>query len=109
MVHDMDYRDLEKLARQEQEQDQDRRDTAIDTTSVEAVIADYEVKVFTLAIDLLEDPALASEVAEEVFLRINSESEALPVNSEDINKLIHRYTYEAALPKLLNKRSKPLH
>ena len=114
----MDYRDLEKLqalkASQEKAEQRDTPNSDSHTFSLDAIISDYETKVYTIAMDLLEDPGSASEVVEEVFIKLNTEAEALNLNDElmdeeELDRLIHGYTYAATLPRLLNKRNRPLH
>ncbi len=65
------------------------------------VFSEQKTKIYTLALDLTNDEAAARQVASQVFERLKGEM--LHRSPEAIDRLIHRLTYDAALPILLEK------
>jgi hypothetical protein len=66
---------------------------------LEDIVSRYEVTVYTLAMHLTGDETSAKKVVLDVFIRYAHQ--AHKHLEESLDSLIHRYTYDAALPCLL--------
>lgn len=66
---------------------------------VSGLIEKYEVTVFTLAMNLTGDECVSRDVVEEVFVRLANEING--ADSETTELMLHRFTYDAALTRLL--------
>jgi hypothetical protein len=77
-----------------------------DEVLLEDIVGRYEVTVFTLAMHLVSDEELAKQVVIEVFIRYSRE--AHKHHQEPLDAVIHRFTYDAALPRLLGKLEQTL-
>ena len=73
---------------------------------LDQLIEKYESTVFTLAMHLTGNEDAAKEATIEVFLRLSEEQYRQA--HEPIDTLIHRFTYDAALPLLLCQMEKNL-
>ena len=73
---------------------------------LEQLIQKYETTVFTLAMHLTGSEEAAKEATIEVFLRLSREQHLYANESTDT--LIHRFTYDAALPLLIVQMAKNL-
>lgn len=73
-------------------------------SSLEKLIKRYEVLVFTLAMHLTSDEELARSVVADVFVRLGREHHR--IKEEPLDSIIHRFTYDAAIPLLLGQIQK---
>ena len=69
--------------------------------SIEEIIAETRVDIFSLALSLTGDRLSAQEVVEEVFMRVHGDLHRTP--RKDLDVLLHRYTYDASLNHLLDR------
>jgi hypothetical protein len=69
--------------------------------SLEKLIKRYEVLVFTLAMHLTSDEESARKVVADVFVRLGREHHT--IKEEPLDSIIHRFTYDAAIPLLLGQ------
>lgn len=67
--------------------------------SIDSTISTYEVKVFSLAMTLTGDEEDAKKIVEDVFVRIAQEGVDCAI--ETLETLIHRFTYEASLERMV--------
>ena len=69
--------------------------------SIEELIEKHELQVFTLAMHLTSSESSAAEVVEEVFIRLAKELHTHV--GADIEQVVHQYTYDAAIGRLLSR------
>ncbi|MCB0323291.1 MAG: hypothetical protein KDD69_06935 [Bdellovibrionales bacterium] len=74
--------------------------------TLEEIVGRYEVTVFTLAMHLTGDEEAARQVTIDVFVRLSHEGHRH--REQPLDALMHRYTYDAALPCLVGKLDRKL-
>lgn len=73
---------------------------------LEAIISRFETTVFSLAMNLTNELSSSAHVVEQVFLRLSREKSIS--SEEELETLIHRFTYDAAINELIASKLAPI-
>ena len=67
------------------------------------LFSDQKTRIYTLALDLTSSEAAARKIVKAVLSRLKNEVQNF--SPDDLEELIHRFTYDAALPMILDSET----